>query len=317
MIFFQTYKTAISDFSYGAAAIIKEITSSLAYLQQRISSVFQQFLQHVTHHPDSQSCRKPPSMHDIGKGISNAGNSCYMAATLQALVRIPQVANKILSVSPYLTELLSKPFGVDCSPETLSIDQTKELRSFFYAHGWNKERKENLEGDAKEFFEFLAKFLKVTPISITTKKKAPLVAGSEQLLIVQAYSGDTTMQELVASVDSKATQKIYRFRSAEEAPVVLPITVARRLHSNPVNISQIHKLTMPICSSDTRISYTLRSVIIYTGKGTADAHYYTLVPRQDGDWVEYNDSLVRIRQSSDVERVLHSQGYIYLYEQDR
>jgi len=85
-----------------------------------------------------------------------------------------------------------------------------------------------------------------------------------------------------------------------------------RRDTTPIAVSDC--IAVPMAHSDKGVTYRLSSVVIY-----APAHYYTLCPvfGSDGQifsWVEYNDSIIRVRKpSQDIQDQVEQNGYLFFY----
>lgn len=251
-----------------------------------------------------------------GGGITNSGNSCYMAASLQAILRVPQVAALVWNKAPatdcaiFLNRALSNCFSGNGQSASLSASQTEKLRTYFRARGFKSNEAPDSEQDALNFVEFLLKNLGLPPFAVSKKdrvlaKPATSLALMHRLSISQSACD---MQELVSE---------YTF-DLEKLPTVLPIVLDGRTainqEKNRVRIIPSELLRVKLAQvTDVQACYQLTSVIVYTGNKPTGGHYFCYVRKGLG-WAEYNDSRVATHgESNKVTRTIQSDGYIHIY----
>ncbi len=107
----------------------------------------------------------------------------------------------------------------------------------------------------------------------------------------------------------------------DKEPRILPIWLKRYKEDGtkidtPIAPSQT--LDFPIRGLKTQAArYKLVAAVVHSGKTTRSGHFYTFIPKVEGDtvsWIEYNDSVVRAPSSEEALREISRKGYIYYYE---
>lgn len=256
------------------------------------------------------------ALETVGAGIENAGNSCYMAACLQAILRVPYITQTVLAeqgpqdeFKSLLRLTLAKTFGIENKKDGLTHKETNELKNVFQWLGWDKK---NEEADPVTFLEFLLPLLDLAPFTMTKKELTkPASPPSAHLLMhgINYASGDMSMQDFIRS---------YKFFSTC-IPELLPIVIAGRTSASAekklTRILPSELLELSIADKpETKALYQLCSIIVYTGKKNSGGHYLTFVLKGGDKWIEYNDSRVIEHQgNSRLNELLQAHSYIHFY----
>jgi hypothetical protein len=298
----QIYHASYTLFASGYSAV--------CHLKERISQLFQRIVMHFCSPNAVDVASKKivdisgskPSITSVartalGKGMANSGNSCYMAATLQALLQTYLAKQEYGKTDPIFPLKALLP-----NEKTLSKSETEKLRHFFNDLGWKEVNRTNKMGDADLFLEFLLPLLKVPNFPITAKKTRTNPTDTDIVGVAHRTNKETSTKELLAPF------KLFE----NNAPRLLPFLVkrARDCETGAIEASKQVEFS-EVKHPEKKIKYDLKAVIIYI----TNIHYYTLVPQEGGSWIEYNDSVVTTRSAAEVDTALKTKGYIYLYEQ--
>ena len=271
----------------------------------------------------------------VGRGITNSGNSCYMAAALQGLLRVPQMAQKIWeanagdenseSASNFLKQSMSPLFGINEPGRSLNVSETEAIRTFFRKQGWMPEMAHNLLQDPADFLRFLLPLLELPEFAASTRdnrggnNKGHLLSIPARNLQQPISLQDFVAPKDMASADGK--RKGYKL-FPEVIPDILPIVIAGRTmvgnSKNRTDIFPSQQLEVPL-QGDTKkcIKYDLIAVLVHMGENPTGGHYLTYVPQDDG-WVEYNDQYVAIRRNDQtVDQRIQEDSYIYFYSRSQ
>jgi len=255
------------------------------------------------------------ALESAGAGMQNAGNSCYMAASLQALLRVPHVAQLIWAEHGPCDEFvsilrgtLSKTFGIDEQKKPLTGEDTNELRHIFEWLGWDKK---DHEADALTFIEFLLPILNLTPFAVTRRAiTKPLAPPSQHTLMHSiGYANNTqTMQEFISPYKLFSTC----------IPDLLPIAIGGRFsvskEKNCTRITPSELLELNLADAPSKkVAYQLVAIVVYIGEKMSGGHYVTFA-RKGHQWVEYNDSrVIQHQESHTLSQILETCGYIHIY----
>lgn len=257
------------------------------------------------------------------KGIANSGNTCYIAATLQALLKVPHFKQALINAqdtsSPFyaLKKLMAPLLGIEEPKRNLKTDETEAIRTFLRTYGWMAEEPTKAMGDPVNLVEFLFDILLIPPFAVTTKNKKTDNTTHILSLPARLLEHSTSLKKLVAPTSD--TKKAYKLTS-DTLPEILPVCIQGRTNQdtgkNTTRVVPSQQLEIAVIGDqDSKATYHLRAVIVYPGEHSDGGHYLTYAPLQEDTWVKYDDSTVTTtkREHQMIER--HS--YIYLYSLEK
>lgn len=231
-------------------------------------------------------------------GIKNEGNTCFAAATLQALFAVdPKIDQSCLrSFYDSLTEGEDPKGGLQKLLKSLSNDSwhyqehAEEDPALFF--------EDALLPHIKEGFQWAKKGKEASEPALLQQVIKNLHEGSSLQEIVR---GVYLKQPLVFSLQPKhfAVSLIGR-KAADESYKSLPVKI-----DGCVDLS---------LDGGNKAFYRLFSVVMY-----ANHHYYALVPEYTAQgtiasWIEYNDSVVsKVSNSVELRNTIESNGYLLFY----
>lgn len=230
------------------------------------------------------------------RGIANEGNTCFAAATLQALYAVhPKLRQGVLrSFYDELSESERHPPKRDINTLLRSLDNVE------WKHVPNE------EGDPVTFYEDAL----IKELQGVSSRTAMLHQK------VSSLPAEASMQKIVTGAYLK---KGFDFGSP--SPAFFAVSLEGRRQSKdgdetyseaPVSIES----RVMVGGGENKVPYRLGSVVMY-----ASHHYYALEPVYDAagylqSWIRYNDSVVsQIPHSQKVEKDLERFGYLFFYTQ--
>lgn len=256
------------------------------------------------------------ALETVGAGIENAGNSCYMAACLQAVLRVPYITQTVLAeqgpqdeFKSLLRHNLSKTFGIENEKAALTRKDTNELKNTFEWLGWDKK---NEEADPVTFLEFLLPLLDLAPFAMTKKDiSKPTSPPSTHLLIhgINYAAGDMSMQDFIRCY------KLFSTCIPELLPVVIDGRTSASGEKRLTRIIPSELLELAVADKpEMKVLYQLSSIIVYTGRKNSGGHYIAFVLKDGNKWIEYNDSVVTPHpENHRLNELLQSHSYIHFY----
>ena len=139
-------------------------------LSERALRIPPALLQHAEQMP-------PIATLSFGAGMENGGNTCYMAAVLQALRFVPSFQSHLLTKSTLTKELRHLFSHIQAEKNRpamlLQADDTSRFRKVCMDHGWQPDSEYSQE-DPRQFCQFLLDTLGFPPFRFRTKIEHPL-----------------------------------------------------------------------------------------------------------------------------------------------
>jgi|GEM_PF-4021041 len=280
----------------------KVLTETLSKLISKIRSLF-------AHFTPPQKHKKLPQVTVINQGLSNGGNTCYIAALLQALF----AANKTTSFSPSSIGNLMHSFSSKWLQSTAPLppNETEELAKNLASLGWKIAA--HKEGDPVDLYDFLHPHLQNSPSWLSCGKKTVSTPACKGKNIRTLEEANPSLTEAL-----KCKRKTIKI-DENSPPSFFALHVAGRGQEKEERIEK--RVSVPdqmdipsLQNSEKVLSYQLGSIVMYRHH-----HYYTLKPHYTPNgkmahWTEYNDAQVtEIHHSDALQEEIEKNGYLFFY----
>lgn len=292
-----------------------------------------------------------PNKYSVGGGLRNIGNTCFMNATLQALIRIGGIldvnrpigyrqehskeqysdeekeeVNKLKEAYKRISKNIKAEAPVKTEDLEIIRSAIRELRNYEFA--------DYDQADAAALLNLLIDFtgsknvqFEETITTTCSKGHVSIKTEKNNMLIIPCKD---EMQDSINSTFNeeelddknpyecekcKLKVKAKRRINIKTAPILIVqykrFTQHERLDNTVKNINDI---TVTTENGKKKIinNYKLKSIISQTGS-LNEGHYWSEVVDPSGQWHEYNDSFVSpIVNTGDSEN-----GYIFIYEKTK
>ena len=278
---------------------------------KNLKKKFKRSAKKSNHKRNNSKKKEQENQYNDPGSIANAGNTCYIGATIQALRHSEGFMNALNEkkggISEKLQHIIKTVQGNNDTTIAVDKKQVDELLNAVRTEGFQQTVGE--AGDAAELCSFLITQCRIPQVEYITEQDGQVRTSYVTVLDQQRRNKSV---DLVAYF---AQEKL--FLDKDTLPSFLPVVINQMEEGTQGNLTRIpHELHFDLLSSlgeeQKQCVYKLKAIV--TSGGHAVAWIPTVVNNAK-QWTLYNDSKVEVVTASDeLQKLICQKAYLLLFD---